>query len=120
MSLSCHCDYDGDGDGPYYYPPDNYTEMPVSKRRKRCASCQTLIEHGATAAEFTRDRCPKTDIEEAIYGEGPTVPLASIYLCEKCADLYFSFYELGFECVSPYDNMRELLKDYSALCGKEG
>jgi hypothetical protein len=113
MSLSCSCDYDGDG--PYYYVPDDYSVMPDGKRRKRCASCQTLIEHGATVAEFARDRSPRTDIEEAIYGEGPSVPLAPVYLCEKCADLYFSFYELGFECVSPHDNMRDLLKDYAAL-----
>jgi predicted RNA-binding Zn-ribbon protein involved in translation (DUF1610 family) len=116
MSLSCSCDYDGYG--PYYYPPDDYSVMPDNKRRKRCSSCGTLIEHGSTVAEFTRDRCPQSDIEESIYGDGPSVPLASVFLCETCADLYFSFYELGFECVSPYDNMRDLLKDYAALRGE--
>lgn len=39
--------------------------------------------------------------------------------CLRCADLYFSFEDLGFECVSPYENMVELAKQYAETYGKQ-
>jgi len=112
MPLSCSCDYGDDTDW-YVYPPGDYSEMPQFKRRKRCASCVALIDAGSTVAKFRRDRCPRSDVEEAIYGDGPTIALADQYLCETSADWYFSLFELGFECVMPDENMRELVREYA-------
>ena len=112
MPLTCSCDY-GDDYDYYVQSPNDYSEMPIFKRRRRCASCGTLIDHGAIVAKFERTRCPQTDIEDAIYGAGPSIPLADQYLCETCADLYFSLSELGFECVMPDENMRELVREYA-------
>jgi len=111
MPLSCSC-YNDNPDF-YVYPPADYSEMPVFKRRKRCASCETLIDAGAIVAKFTRDRCPRSGVEEAIYGDGPNIPLADQYQCETCADLYFSLVDLGFECVMPDENMRALVREYA-------
>jgi predicted RNA-binding Zn-ribbon protein involved in translation (DUF1610 family) len=112
MPLTCSCDY-GDEPDFYVYHPSDYSEMPVLKRRRRCASCGTLIDAGAIVAKFERARCPQTDLEEKIYGDGASIPLANQYLCETCADLYFSLFELGFECVMPDENMRELVREYA-------
>lgn len=112
MPLTCSCGYDDDP-AWYVWNPATYSEMPVGARRKRCASCGELIEAGSVVAEFTRSRCPRSDVEERLYGEGPTVPLAAQYLCETCADLFFSLFELGFECVMPDENMRELVREYA-------
>jgi type II secretory ATPase GspE/PulE/Tfp pilus assembly ATPase PilB-like protein len=75
-----------------------------------------MLNEGDTVTEHTRSRDSKTDIEYEIYGEGPdAIPLASMYLCETCSDLYFSLRELGFECVTPDENMRELVAEYAEL-----
>lgn len=118
MSLSCSCDYDSGDGGEYWYSPDDYSVMPDGRRRKRCSSCGSLINHGATVAIFERWCEPRTDIEERIHGEGASIPLAPYHLCEICADLYFSLYELGFECVGPGDDMRELVREYHEVYGQ--
>jgi len=41
--------------------------------------------------------------------------MAPKWLCERCADLYFSFLELGYECVQPEEDMTELSADYADL-----
>lgn len=110
MPLSCGCD-DGDFDWYFDYPND-YTKFSLTGRRKRC-SCGEIIQHGATCVEFECYRNPLSDIEERIHGD--QVPMASEWLCERCGDLYFSFLELGYECVSPEENMLELSKDYAEL-----
>ena len=112
MPLTCSCDYDDDP-AWYVWNPNDYSEMPAFKRRRRCASCGELIDAGAVVAEFTRSRYARTYVEEEIYGDGPTVPMATQYLCEECADLYFSLVELGFTCVMPDENMRELVREYA-------
>ncbi len=113
MPLTCKC-ISGEYDAPWYWmEPDDYSEMPKGNRRKRCASCGTLIEFDSVCVEITRTRPPKDDIEERIYGwENDAVPLASGYMCEVCSDLYFSLKELGF-CVSPYENLKDLVKEYA-------
>lgn len=111
MALSCSCGYDGDY-AWYYEAPNDYSDMPARKRRAKCSSCKELIPHVATVARFRCSRGANGRIEESIYGD--EVPLASRYLCERCADLYFSFVELGFDCVGPDENMIELAKEYAA------
>ncbi len=112
MTLSCTCIYGDDLDW-YWYDPDDYSTLNTT-RRKRCRSCGALIEIGALVARFERNRCPRTDIEERIYGDGPTIPLAEWYHCEACADQYFNLTALGF-CVDPSDNMRELVREYAEM-----
>ena len=60
-------------------------------------------------------RPPKNEVEARIYDEGDTeaISLASYWLCEECADLWFSLDELGFHCISPNENMREIVKEYA-------
>ena len=76
-----------------------------------------MIDVGATVASFPRYKVPDTDVEEKIYGEDGEVPRAPHYLCEMCADLYFSLMDLGFECIGPWEDMREMVQEYAALYG---
>lgn len=115
MPLSCSCEYSGDygDDFIWHHLPNDYS-MYDKKRGRRCISCKSvIIRRGDLCAEFERERSVNTDIEEKIYGD--SVPLASVFLCEHCADIYFSLEELGFECIFPDENMNELLKEYHAL-----
>ena len=119
MPLSCSCDYDDDY-AWYAWPPNNYTTMQKRTRRARCSSCGSLIEHGATVAEFTRTRGPRCDYEVYRFGEDcEAITLASWYLCETCADLYFSLDELGYKCILPGENIRDLVREYAALRGED-
>ena len=95
------------------HDPEDYSALNTS-RRKRCKSCGTLIEIGATVARFERNRFTRGDVEERIWGEGELVPLAEWYHCEACADQFFNLTELGF-CVDPEENMFELLREYAAM-----
>jgi len=113
MTLSCSCDTDGDF-AWYYEPPRDYSTLE-SKRRKRCSSCNDLIDIGSTIARFLVYRPVKTFVEERIFGDDGEVYLADKILCEKCADLYFSFDDLGFSCVAPDENMIELAREYSQV-----
>lgn len=117
MTLSCSCDSDDDCDWYCTYPCD-YSTLDT-KRGRRCSSCKTIIKTGLITAKFERERRAKTDIEERIYGDGCDVPMPSLFLCEQCADLYFSLMELGFECVSPEENMRDLVKEYAEIYGPQ-
>lgn len=115
MPLACgypDCDYEW-----YYVPPHDYSIAlrTRSGRRKKC-SCGAFINPGELCAEFDCSRDSRNDIEERIYGD--EVPLANKFLCERCADLYFSLQELGFNQVSPEENMVELVEEYAAVYGK--
>lgn len=114
MPLTCYCS-DDLGSEPVYWTPAGYSIMPWKPRRRRC-SCGAQIQPGAMVAKFDRSRAARTDIEERICGDGyDAIPLAAKYLCERCADLYFSLTELGFECVGPDESMLDLVKEYSAI-----
>lgn len=118
MPLSCVCSDDGGEPGDHlWYIPDDYRTLET-RRRQRCCSCKELIDLGAVVAEVPRFKVPDTDVECEIYGDDGEILLASHYLCEVCADLYFSLTELHF-CVDPHENQRELVKEYSALYGPE-
>ena len=110
MPLSCSCPDDYDED-EWFYSPNGYTETPADGHRKRCKSCGVLIAHRACAARFERDRSTRSDVEDRIYGEDGTVPLAPWWLCEVCADIAFSLEDLGF-CIQIHENQHELLREY--------
>ena len=112
MGLSCSCD---DGGDVWYYPPDDYTKMPPYPHRRRCFSCKDVIQWTAICTAFSVCRAPSSDIEEVIYGD--EVVAAPRFLCERCSDLYFSLDELGF-CVNLGDDMRELVREYAEIYGR--
>lgn len=104
MSLSCYCDFE-DSDGPEWYPPEDYSTF-TRNRRTRCASCNELIDTGATVIVFERFLTDE-------WGEEKEIP--DKYHCERCADLWWSLQELGFECIHYSDNMLHLVKEYAEM-----
>ena len=115
MPLTCWCDTFGDYDW-YYNTPDDYDTLRT-KRRVRCSSCRDLIDIGAVIALFSCYRPPCSEIEDRIWGDDGEVPIADKRLCEKCADLFFSFDDLGFRCVAPDEHMSSLAKEYAEIYG---
>lgn len=113
MPLTCNCYWEAQPGDHVSKEPKDYTEFTGS-RRKRCASCGTLIDFRSIVAVFPRYRIPNTDVECKIYGYDGEIKLADGILCEVCADLFFSLNELGF-CVSPDENQQELVADYALL-----
>jgi len=118
MPLTCYCDWEPEAGQWYSYYPNDYSILDT-KRRRRCNSCNNLINVGATCAEFIRFKIPEYDIEINIYGEDGEIPLSSHYFCETCADLFFSLYELGFECITSTENMHEMVKEYAQNYGPQ-
>lgn len=111
MGLTCGCWDDIEPGMKMAYGPDKYAPL-TAYRRQRCMSCKELIDVGSIAAKVTRYKVPESGIEIKIYGYDGEIPIAPKWLCERCADLYFSLEELGY-CVNPHDDMRELAKDYA-------
>jgi len=97
----------------YAYTPRDYSTLATNKR-KRCMSCNEMIDIGAIVAKVDRVKIPETDIECKIYGDDGEIPRAPGYLCERCADLCFSLDDLGF-CINPHDDMRRLVADYADM-----
>ena len=104
MSLSCSCDYDDDV-AYWIRKPKDYTK---SNNECNCASCNKQIIKDAICIEFV---CWAND--EGDHGED----LPSLFLCEECSDIYFNLDELGFECIGPQEDMRELLEEYHEVYG---
>lgn len=115
MPLACDCYYD-DCD-QFWWAPDDYSVMSQRRARVRCKSCNSLIDHGTIVAEFAVTRYARCEYEFNRFGEGDpeAIDMASVYLCEECADIWFSLQELGFSCVTPYENQRELANEYALL-----
>lgn len=115
MPLTCYCDeFDPEYHKWWYIGPIDYSTYD-KHRSTKCSSCGGRVHKGDTVAKFRRFRPPRDIVEEKIYGEEGEIPLADYYLCEQCADLYFSLEELGYECVSPSEDMREPVGEYSEL-----
>lgn len=111
MTLSCSCPTDGCD--WYYWPPKDFINFP-HKRRKRCISCTKLIDNNAPCAEFDRWRSSYTYIEERIYGD--EVPLAPVYACQECAEIFFNLTDIGY-CINLGYNLHEVLEEYWELTG---
>lgn len=109
MGLTCSCNDDYDAGDKLWMEPKDYAPL-ATKRSRKCCSCKAKIEVGDLCAEVPRIKIPETDIEIRIYGDEEK-PLASAWMCERCADLCFNFIELGF-CAEPWEDQRELLADY--------
>lgn len=126
MPLSCSCDYDYDLEpGMWMYYPDGKTPHDFmnfsSSRRKRCCSCGRLIDIGAVCVRHPRYRYPHTEVEARINGadwdlcEEPTIRMADHIQCERCGEIYFNLFELGFECLMPNEDMEKALEEYKEL-----
>ena len=111
--LSCSCVYDDIDYSWYYYPPSGFSVF-ARKRRKRCCSCCQPVEVGAVCVSFARNRWPRSDIEEKIYGD--EVSLAPFFMCENCGEIYFNLSEIGY-CIPLGDDMRNLLSEYWDMTG---
>jgi len=132
MGLSCSCEFDYEYEfeaGEWYYDYDSqgYLIPLETSRRKRCCSCNALIDVGATCNKYPRLRYPYTDAEarikcgfddlESSLSEEARIPMAPHYHCERCAEIWLNLTDIGYECISPSENMVELLKEYHKLSG---
>lgn len=111
--LSCDCDY---GDDPSWWYDDQREVSPLStKRGRRCVSCKAWIKVGDDCKPFPRWRNPGYDtIEAKIFGDGGEVPMATWYLCDRCAGLYESLDGLGF-CDLLGQNLIEACREYAQM-----
>ena len=124
MGLSCECPFmefeDLDpGEWVYMYSSVDFRPLNTSKR-KRCQSCNSLIDIGALCLEFPRYRSPYTDIEADIIGFDwngePPIKISSHYHCERCGEIFLNLEDAGY-CMMPYDDMQESLKEYHGITG---
>ena len=116
MGLSCECGDNEDSDLGWYEKPNDFSKI---RETAVCSSCQAKIEIGETVIRIDGYRNPDEDEQiQWNIGEEHEVPLDTVYLCEKCGDLYFSLDEMGF-CVSPHDDMDELLAEYHENYGSK-
>ena len=123
MPLSCSCDCDGweaeFGMWMYWGGSEDFEKLD-SKKRKRCKSCNELIELDSFCVKHPRLRYPRNEIEARILGmsedeyewEEPDIKIADHFHCEKCGEIYLNLQSVGFECISPGENMPQMLKDY--------
>ena len=119
MSVTCACDYGYDG-GSWWYEHDREFTVLKTRKRRRCWSCNELIDIGAECGILSRFRAPLSDVEESIYID--IVPLAPAHLCEECYGLLLSVEEAG-GCVllekgeRLKDAVAEWRQDYPEGCG---
>lgn len=107
------CDMNDDPQRFFEPPRDEDWDAPLAtKRARRCSSCNALIRVGEPANRFQRWRRPQREIEERIYVD--EVPLAPLWLCSTCAELFSALSDLGF-CVDPTEDMFSLLAQYQQL-----
>ena len=113
MPLTCGCDYDPEPGQHIGYVPESY-DILRTKKRQRCLSCKVLISVGETVGKCEIFRIPKSDVEIRIYGddEDSFIPLADRYFCEDCTDICFNLEGQGFECLSPFEDMQDLLYEF--------
>ena len=118
MGLSCGCD-DTPEPGQVWTEWGNQEyEIFEGKRRKRCINCNCQISSGDTTIRFYRYKSPEHAVELAIYGDDGQIPRAPSYLCERCADIWFSLQEQGFDCVGPWE-VFDCLDDYVDLARED-
>jgi hypothetical protein len=116
MPLSCDCD----NDDPDWWYRANPVAPLATKRSRKCCSCKERIAVGDDAMEFVRWRTPAYEsVAERIYGEGGEEPLASWWLCDRCAGLYESLDALGF-CIGAGEDMRSLAREYAEMQREAG
>ncbi|MBC8441015.1 MAG: hypothetical protein H8D87_15195 [Deltaproteobacteria bacterium] len=127
MGLSCICNFDYDpdpGQWEYWFNLNtiDFEGLNTSKR-KRCCSCNELIDIGSICIKYQRARHPWNEIEARISGvdwenfEEPSIPISDHYHCEKCGEIYLNLIGLGYNCLMPNEDMKKSLKEYHELTG---
>ena len=131
MPLSCSCDFDHDFEpGQWLYivrigEKLDFQPFP-GPRRKRCCSCNTLIDLGSPCLIHMRERYPYDDIEAQIktglyiedaLAQEPTIQLSDHYHCEICGEIWLNLTAIGYECLFPAENMQSALKEYHEITG---
>lgn len=111
MSLDCSCAY-GDFEW-YYHAPKDFVKIETSKR-KRCCSCEQLIDIGSDVLSFERYRGPRSDYEEQRFGD--EAYLADWYMCESCSEKFLNLTSIGY-CIILGDCMDELMRLYHEKTG---
>lgn len=115
MSISCSCDdFDYEAGDWWCERATDYESMPQRQRRKRCCSCNKLLDTGETVLRFNRWRGPLNDIEYDIHGD--EVPMAPFFMCEECGEIYDNLSATGM-CIGFDDSMRENLRQYWEMTG---
>lgn len=95
MSIDCACNVDDYDDAEWYWTSDKKKKPLVTKRGRRCCSCNSVIKPQEQTIELDRFK----------YDEyGNEVWLASYWHCEKCADLQLFIDGMGW-CFSIGDNL---------------
>jgi hypothetical protein len=121
MSLSCSCNFDYDYDyGDWQYDACGFNEfIHLSTYRSiRCVSCKNLIKPGDLCISHPRSRYAYNEIEARIVGsdpengDQPEIKMAPHYQCERCGEIWLNLQAVGYECLSPTENMEEALKEY--------
>lgn len=114
--LACDCDY---GDNAWWYEDDGDGVKPLAtKRMRRCCSCKDRIAVGDECLKFVRWRNPNEgSVAERIYGDEE--PLATWYLCDRCAGLYESLDGLGF-CGLLGQDLRSVCREYADMQREAG
>jgi len=64
--------------------------------------------------EFTRETACVYDVEVDIYGD--TKPIASMYLCPECGEIWLNLTDVGY-CIPPDDDMKICLQEYHQITG---
>ncbi len=102
--LTCSCDGDYER---YYYPPKDFSEF-TKRRRKRCCSCNRLIDIGSQCVIFNL----------YMYSDkiGDEIALSPNFMCEECGEIYFNLSDAGY-CIRIDENMNELLAEYWSMVG---
>lgn len=129
MGLSCSCDYEYEfepGEWTYWYEDTSGFIHLETSRRKRCCSCNDLIDIGSLCVKYPRLRYPYNEIEARIQtggdlddslSEEPQIPIACHYHCEKCGEIYMNLTDIGYNCLAPCEDMNETLKEYHEITG---
>lgn len=94
-----------------YFGPKDFETLDT-KRRRRCLSCNVLIDIGADAGRFTCYRSPRSDYEELRFGD--EVPMADKWMCEECTGLYMSLSDMGY-CITIGDGLT--MKENARMAG---
>lgn len=116
MALSCSCDFELEPGIKRWIADEDFSKMPLLSRRKKCCSCNNLLEPGSEVVKITRNKVPETDVEIKIYGEDGEIPLATWYLCEKCGEIYLTLTEIGYKCIYPPDTL-DAREEYWEITG---
>ena len=114
MSLICGCDFDPSDFERWWEDCSAPKLMGIKAKRKRCCSCNKLINSNEEVVEFYRYRHPKGDIEERIHGD-ERVPLASSFMCEECYGLYLALSDIGYECLDINQPMKDYVAEYNEM-----